>query len=286
MLLIVGSLVVLVCVFGGFTLDDGRLAVLWQPFEAVMIIGAAIGAFIIANPKPVLKGAAKAIGIALRGPRYNKDSYLQLLSLLYTIFRLARTKGMVVLEQHVENPNESTLFGQFPEIQKDEHVMVFLCDYLRLLTLGTENPHEIEPLIDEDIDTHHAEQQRLANAFQTSSEGLPALGIVAAVLGVIKTMGSINQPPVVLGHLIGGALVGTFLGVFLAYGFVGPIAAALRQTFDAEHKYLQCIKSGLLAHMQGYPPAVAVEFARKALMSEVRPTFYEVEEATNSVQAV
>jgi chemotaxis protein MotA len=193
---------------------------------------------------------------------------------------------MIALEQHVENPTESKLFQQFPNFGKNKEAMVFLCDYLRLLTMGTENPHEVETLMDEEIETHHHEHEQVVSAVQNIADGLPALGIVAAVLGVIKTMGSITEPPEILGKLIGGALVGTFLGVLLAYGMVGPMGNALKATFDAEGKYLQCIKAGLLAHLQGYAPAIAVEFARKALLSDVRPTFYEVEEATSKVVAV
>ncbi|HYM30167.1 MAG TPA: flagellar motor stator protein MotA [Candidatus Cybelea sp.] len=284
MFLIVGALIVIISVFGGYTAAEGHIAVLWQPFEAVIIVGAAIGAFVIGNPKSVLKSAGKAIGVAMKGSRYNKTSYLELLSLLYTIFKLAKTKGMLALEQHVENPGESTLFQQFPNVFKDHHVLTFLCDYLRLMTLGTENAHEVESLLDEEMETHHKEHEQIASAFQGAADGLPALGIVAAVLGVIKTMGAITEPPEVLGHLIGGALVGTFLGVFLAYGFVAPIASSIKNTYEAEQKFLQCIRAGLLAHLQGYAPAVSVEFARKALLSDVRPTFYEVEEATNNVQ--
>jgi len=178
------------------------------------------------------------------------------------------------------------LFQQFPRFCEDEVALTFLCDYLRLLTLGTENSHEMEALMDEEIETHHHEHEQVAGAVQSMADGLPALGIVAAVLGVIHTMGSITEPPEVLGKLIGGALVGTFLGVLLSYGFVGPMGGALKATFEAEGKYLQCIKSGMLAYLQGYAPAVAVEFARKALLSTVRPSFYEVEEATSKLQPV
>jgi chemotaxis protein MotA len=285
MFLIVGALIVIISVFGGYTAAEGHIAVLWQPFEAVIIVGAAIGAFVIGNPKSVLKSAGKAIGVAMKGSRYNKTSYLELLSLLYTIFKLAKTKGMLALEQHVENPGESSLFQQFPNVFKDHHVLTFLCDYLRLMTLGTENAHEVESLLDEEMETHHKEHEQIASAFQGAADGLPALGIVAAVLGVIKTMGAITEPPEVLGHLIGGALVGTFLGVFLAYGFVAPIASSIKNTYEAEQKFLQCIRAGLLAHLQGYAPAVSVEFARKALLSDVRPTFYEVEEAVEALPA-
>ncbi len=183
------------------------------------------------------------------------------------------------LEQHVEKPDDSTLFAQYPRFNADHHAVVFLCDYLRLLTLGTDNHHEMENLMDDEIETHHEEQQAVVGAIQTIADGLPALGIVAAVLGVIHTMGSITEPPEVLGHLIGGALVGTFCGVLFAYGFVGPIASAVKARADADVRYFICIKSGILAYMQGYAPAVAVEFARKALNSDVRPSFYEVETA-------
>lgn len=286
MYLIIGAVTVLVCVFGGYMAMGGHLIVLFQPFELVIIGGAAAGAFIISNPKWVLKGLGGALKKAMKGSQYSKDHYLELLSLLYSIFKLAKTKGMLALEKHVESPHESALFQQFPEFCKDHHALTFLCDYLRLLTLGSENAHEMETLMDQEIETHHQEQHLLVTSVSNVADALPALGIVAAVLGVIKTMGAISEPPEVLGKLIGGALVGTFLGVLLAYGFVGPIAAALKAAFEAESKYLQCIKAGLLAHMQGYAPAVSVEFARKALMTEVRPTFYEVEETTNNLKPV
>jgi len=286
MFLIIGSVVVLACVFGGYMAGGGHMIVLFQPFEVLIIVGAATGAFIIANSPAVLKKTFASVLGLLKGPRYNKASYVELLSLLYQIFKLSKTKGMLALEGHVEKPEESTLFAQFPNFAKDHHAMVFLCDYLRMLTLGTDNSHEVESIIDEELETHHKEQHVISDAVQTMADGMPALGIVAAVLGVIHTMGSITEPPEVLGHLIGGALVGTFMGVLLSYGFVAPTATALKNRFDAEAKYLQCIRSGLLAHMQGYPPAVSVEFARKALLSEVRPTFYEVEEAVQALPAV
>jgi chemotaxis protein MotA len=257
-----------------------------QPFELVIIGGAAVGAFIIATPLPVIKRVGGALGQLLKGSPYSKEAYLELLSLLYTVFKLAKSKGMLVLEQHVEKPEESTLWPKFPIFAADHYAMTFLCDYLRLLTLGTDNAHEMEALIDEEIETHHAEKNQIASALQNMADGMPALGIVAAVLGVIKTMGAISEPPEVLGKLIGAALVGTFLGVFLSYGFIGPIASALKARYDAEVKYLLCIKAGLLAYLQGYAPAVAVEFARKALLSNVRPTFYEVEEAVAALPPV
>jgi len=286
MLVIVGAVIVLGSVLGGYVALGGHIAVLIQPFEVVIICGAAIGAFIISNPKAVLSKTISAIASTLKGSKYDKQAYLELLGLQYTLFKLGRSKGPLALEQHLENPEESSVFQAFPRIAADHHAMTFITDYLRLLTLGTDNPHELESLIDEEIETHHHEQSKISTAVQEVADGLPALGIVAAVLGVIKTMGAITEPPEVLGKLIGGALVGTFLGVLLAYGFVGPLAASLKALYDSETKYYMCIKAGLVAYLQGYAPAVCVEFARKALYSSVRPTFYEVEEATEAAPKV
>lgn len=286
MFVIIGAVLVIVSVIGGYTAMGGHLLVLVQPFEGVIIVGSAVGAFIIGNPPFVVKRTIKAVLGLIKGSPYKKESYIELLSLLYQIFKLAKTKGMLALESHVEHPEESSLFQQFPNFAKNHHALVFLCDYLRMLTLGTDNPHEMETLIDEELETHHHEQAQISSAIQTMADGMPALGIVAAVLGVIKTMGSITEPPEVLGHLIGGALVGTFLGVFLSYGFIAPLAVACKGVHDSEAKYLQCIKAGILAHLQGNPPAVSVEFARKALLENVRPTFYEVEEAVQALPPV
>ncbi|HCX69083.1 flagellar motor stator protein MotA [Parvibaculum sp.] len=284
MRLIVGILLVLVSVFGGYAAMGAHLEVLWQPFEGVIILGAAMGAFVIANPPAVLKSIGSLFGTLFRGPRYDKTAYLELLGLQYTLFKLAKSKGNLALEAHVENPSDSTIFSQFPKFSGDHHAVEFMCDYLRMITLGTENAHELEALMDEELETHHQERERIVGAVQALADGTPALGIVAAVLGVIKTMGSIDQPPEVLGHLIGGALVGTFLGVFVAYGFFAPMAQSLRNIYEAESKYYLSMKAGLLAHMAGYAPAVSIEFARKALMSDVRPTFIEVEQSTAALQ--
>ena len=283
MFFIVGFVIVVACVVGGYMGSGGHLGVLWVPMEYVIIFGAAIGSFIIANPKPVLTGTAKAIGPLLKGPRYNQASYLELLGVLYAVFRLAKTKGDLALETHVEKPDESPLFQQFPDFSKDHHAVEFLCDYLRLLTLGTSNAHEIEAVIDSELDVHHEEMHAVASAVQTTADALPALGIVAAVLGVIHTMGSITEPPEVLGHLIGGALVGTFFGIFVSYGFAAPIANSIGESFASDSRYLSCIRTGLIAHMQGYAPQVSVEFARKSLGSNVRPTFTQVEEMTQNI---
>ena len=285
MFFIVGSVVVAASVIGGYVLNGGHLVVLFQPFEMLIIVGAAVGAFITSNRKPVLSATASSVMGLLKPERYDKDAYLELLSLLYSIFKLAKTKGALALEQHVENPGESALLERFPKFNSDHHAVVFVCDYLRLLTLGTDNHHEMETLMDEDIETAHEEHTAVVTAVQSMADGLPALGIVAAVLGVIHTMGSITEPPAVLGHLIGGALVGTFTGVLLSYGFVAPIGAAIKNRGDAEQRYFLCIKAAILAYMQGYAPSVAVEFARKSLNTDVRPTFYEVEEAVEALPA-
>jgi chemotaxis protein MotA len=282
MFFIIGVVVVFGSVIGGYMGAGGHLDVLWQPFEGVIIFGAGIGAYIISNPKTVLGGTAKVIGPLMRGSKYSKNNFLELLGVLYALSKLAKAKGDLALEVHVEKPEESPIFQQFPTFVKDHHAVEFLCDYLRLLTLGTSNSHELEAVMDEELEIHHSEQHAISGALQTLADSFPALGIVAAVLGVIHTMGSITEPPEVLGHLIGGALVGTFLGILISYGLAAPIAKSVEQTFDAESRYLQCAKLGIIAHMQGYAPQVSVEFARKALNSSVRPTFTEVEEMIQS----
>lgn len=280
MRMIVGIVVILVCVFGGFIAIGGKLDVLIQPFEAVIILGAAAGAFVIGNTGPILKQTLTVFATLFRGPRYNKAAYVELLGLQFSLFKLIQSKGILAVEEHIEAPAASPLFQQFPTFASNHHAVEFMCDYLRMVTLGSRVAHEMEALMDEEIETHHQESERLINAIQSLADGTPALGIVAAVLGVIKTMGSISEPPAVLGHMIGGALVGTFLGVFVAYGFFGPMAQSLRNIFQAESKYFLSMKVGLLAHISGYSPAIAIEFARKALMSEVRPSFAEVDAAT------
>ncbi|NNE83161.1 MAG: flagellar motor stator protein MotA [Alphaproteobacteria bacterium] len=283
MFVIIGWVIVTVSVLGGYVAMGGKLIVLFQPFELVIIGGAGVGAFVAGNPKWVIKASGKAVKTALKGPANSKDDYLELLSMMYATFKLAKTKGNLELEQHIENPEESTLFSNFPGFLADHHAVEFFCDYLRLVTLGTEKAHELEALMDEEIEVHHHQDETVAGAMQSMADGFPALGIVAAVLGIIKTMGSITEPPEILGKLIGGALVGTFLGILLAYGFVAPLATSIKGAQEANSKYIICLKAGILAHVQGYAPAVSVEFARKALMSGERPSFAELEEATSAV---
>jgi chemotaxis protein MotA len=285
MRLIVGILIVIGCVVGGYLGVGGHLYVLWQPFEFVIILGAAVGAFVIGNTGAVLKQTLGVFGTLFKGPKYNKAAYVELLGMQFSLYKLVQSKGILALEQHIENPEESTLFARFPTFAKNHHAVEFVCDYLRMVTLGSNNVHEMEALMDEELETHHQENERVVNAIQALADGTPALGIVAAVLGVIHTMGAISEPPEVLGHMIGGALVGTFFGVFVAYGFFGPFAQSLRNIYEAEDKYFLSLKVGLLAHISGQVPVMAIEFARKALMSEDRPSFAEIDEATANLPA-
>ncbi len=282
---IIGIITVIVCTLASYAIMGGHLEVLWQPFEGVIILGSGIGAYVISNPPAVLKRTLKQLPLIFNKPKYNKQTYVDALSLLYQVFKLAKTKGMLALESHIENPHDSSIFQAFPNIQADHHVVEFLCDYLRLVTLGSDKPYELETLMDQEIEVHHHEEIAVADAIQTMADGLPALGIVAAVLGVIKTMGAIAEPPEVLGHMIGGALVGTFLGVWLSYGYVGPVAAHLRGIITLNSKLYAVVKVGLLAHLSGYAPSISVEYARKAIDPELRPTFLEMEEATAALPA-
>lgn len=282
MLFIVGFLVVVGCVLGGYSVH-GDLAVLWQPIEFVIIFGGAFGAFLISNPKTVVTGSLKALGLVIKGPKYNQAAYEELLGVLFSVFKLAKTKGDLALEAHVESPDTSPLFMNFPTFLNDHHTVEFLCDYLRVLTLGASNPHEVEAIMEAELDIHHHEDAAVSGAILTMGDAMPALGIVAAVLGVIVTMGSITEPPEVLGGLIGAALVGTFAGILLSYGFVTPMGKSIESTHAADAYYMNCIKTALIAHMQGYAPQISVEFARKSLASEVRPSFSEVEEMLDNL---
>ncbi len=284
MFFLIGLVIVIGSILGGY-MPHGDIRVLWQPLEVLIIMGAAIGGFIIANPKTVLLGTVKQITRVLKVAPHKKDHYIELLTMLYAIFRLANSKGALALEPHIENPEESTLFAQYPGFAGNHHAVEFLCDTLRLITMGSDNPHELEAMMDEDIEVLKHESESVAHAITTMADGLPAFGIVAAVLGVIVTMGSISEPPEVLGALIGGALVGTFLGVLMAYGIVGPMGQYLESYAEAEIKYFHCLKAAILAHVQGHAPAISIEYARKGLFAHERPSFYDVEEAVANVQA-
>lgn len=281
---IIGLIGVIVCTMGGYALNGGHLGVLWQPFEVLIIFGSAFMAFLTANSMHTVKQTFSDMGKIFKKDVYSKAEYLELFSVLFTVFKTARAKGWLALEAHIEKPHESDLFNKFPAFSHDHHAVTFLCDYLRLISLGAEKPHEIEALMDQEIETQKEARGHPAHAVQTMADGMPALGIVAAVLGVIHTMGSISEPPEVLGHLIGGALVGTFLGVWIAYGFLAPIASAIKERGDIELKYYACMKTCILAFLQGAAPQVAIEFGRKILAHDVQPTFIEVEQATQEIK--
>lgn len=286
MFFFVGVAVVFICVFGGYALNDGHIPVLWQPFEFLIILGAAAGAFIIGNPKVVLSSIGGHMTKLWKGPKYNKASFVELLVMMSVVFKMAKTKGAMALEAHVENPEDSTLFQQFPGFLHDHHAVEFFCDFFRMLIMGADNPHEMESLMEARIDVHHHEEQEISSAVQNVADGMPALGIVAAVLGVIHTMGSITEPPEVLGHLIGGALVGTFFGVWMSYGFIAPIAQQLKAISDQDVRYLMCIKGGIIAYMQGYAPIMAIESARMVLQAHNQPSFADLEAAIENAPAV
>ena len=279
MKVIIGFITVLGCTLGGYVAMGGHLEVLVQPFEVVIICGSAVGAFITANPKSVLKGVMPGIKRAFKGPKYKKEHYIELLSVLFLVLKTIRSKGILKLESDIENPHDSELFKKFPLFQHDHHATDFLCDYLRMISLGSENASVMEDLMVRELEIHHQEQHQVAHAMQNVADGMPALGIVAAVLGVIKTMGAISEPPEVLGHLIGGALVGTFLGVWIAYGYCAPLASMMGSTFDQDGSYMEAIKAALIAHLQGNAPAISIEFARKVLPSHLKPSFSEIEQS-------
>ena len=279
MFVIVGWVVALACIFGVFIAHGGNIHVILHalPFEMITILGAAGGAFLANNQMKVVKSAMKGVGACFKGSKFSKARYMELLSLLYDILQKARKEGLMSIEKDVEDPHSSALFQKYAIVGNDHHVVEFVTDYLRMMVSGNLNAHEIESLMDSEIDTHHNEEHAAVAAIARLAGGLPAFGIVAAVLGVVNTMGSVGQPPAVLGGMIGSALVGTFLGILLAYGFVEPLGGLLEQKVEDAGKELQCIKTTLLASMQGYAPQVAIEFGRKVLYSLDRPTFIELE---------
>ncbi len=278
MLLIVGYIVVLGCVFGGFLMSGGHLAALWQPNELVIIGGAALGAFIASNGSKQIKATLKAVPTALKGSKYTKALYLELMSMLSEVLMKVRKEGLMSIEGDVESPEQSPIFSKYSAIMADHHVMEFITDYLRLMVSGNMDAFQIENLMDNEIETHHQEGHIPVHSVSKVADGLPAFGIVAAVMGVVHTMESVHLPPAELGMLVAAALVGTFLGILLAYGFVAPIASALEQKLDESSKMLECVKVTLLASLNGYAPQLAVEFGRKVLYSTERPTFMELEE--------
>lgn len=278
MLVIVGWVIVTLSVFGGFVLAGGHLAALLQPVELLMIGGAAVGSFFVGNNSKTIKAVFKAVPTLFKGSKYTKESYMELMALLYELLGKVRKEGLMSIEGDVENPHESPVFAKYPKVLADHHVIEFMTDYLRIMVSGNLNAMEIENLMDVEIETHHHEAMVPSHVIFELGQAMPAFGIVAAVMGVVHTMSSVgsvsNQE---LGILIAHALVGTFLGILLAYGFVGPLGSLLGQKADEGTKMLQTIKVTLLANLNGYAPVMAVEFGRKALYSSERPGFEELE---------
>jgi chemotaxis protein MotA len=276
-LVIVGYLIVIASVFGGYLLVGGHLASLLQPVELLMIGGAGIGAFVVGNSTKAIKATLKALPSTLKGSGYTKAMYMDLMALLYDILAKVRKEGLMTIESDVEEPEKSPLFSKYPSIVGNHHVLEFITDYLRLMVGGNLNTFEIENLMDNEIETHHAEGEVPVHVIQRLGDAMPAFGIVAAVMGVVHTMASVGLPPAELGILIANALVGTFLGILLAYGFISPLGSLLEQKLSEATKMLECIKVTILASLNGYSPALSVEFGRKVLFSTERPSFAELE---------
>jgi chemotaxis protein MotA len=277
MLLLVGYVIVLLASIGTYSLH-GSLGALWVPLEYVAIFGMTVGYLVASNGTRSLKAVLGAIPSVLKGSPYNKALYMDLLALLFELLAKVRKEGLMSIESDVENPAASPIFSKYPSVMKDHHAVEFITDYLRMMVGGNLNAFEIENLMDIEIETHHKEAHFPAHMVQTVAGAVPAIGIIVAVMGVINVMGSVGEPPAVLGKMIGGALVGTFLGILLAYGFIEPIANQLNQKCEEGSKIYHVIKAVLLASMNGYAPQVAIEFGRKVLNSGDRPSFIELEE--------
>ena len=286
MLTIGGLGFLLACVFGSYIMSGGSLKPLIEamPFELLTIGGAALGTFIMSNSIHDVKHTLGAFKKVLKGASFHKSDYVELLSLLYFFTRLASTKGAMALEAHIEKPEESAAFQKFPKIKANHHATHLICDYLRMVGMNADDPHQIEDVMARELKKTLHEELHPSHAIQSMADALPALGIVAAVLGVIKTMSHINEPPAVLGAMIGGALVGTFLGVLLAYGMAGPVAARMKGIVEEEAKYMEVIRAVLVTHLHGNAPQVSVETGRKMAPNEHMPSFQELEAAVQAVQ--
>jgi chemotaxis protein MotA len=288
MLQIGGLVVLFACVFGGFLLSGGSLESVIEaaPHELLTILGAALAALLIGGSLYSLKKMGGDFGKILSGPKWKPNDYRDLLCLLFLLTKTMKTKGLIALEAHIEKPAESSIFSRYPRITQDHFALPFICDTLRMMTMSLEDPIQVETAMEKQLEKHHHEALRTADALQTMADGLPALGIVAAVLGVIKTMGAISEPPEVLGRMIGSALVGTFMGVFLAYGIVGPISVRVRAIVDEEALFYHVIRDILVAHLHGNAAQVSVEIGRGSVPTESQPNFQELEEMINNIPKV
>jgi chemotaxis protein MotA len=277
MFVIIGFIVVIGSVFGGFVLEGGPLKVIVQPVEFMIIGGAALGAMLISAPQKLLKKMIARLLGSFKGGGANKQLYMDLLKLMYEIFQVTRKDGLIALESHIEHPENSKIFIKYPNITKEHHIISFMTDTFRLIVLGGIAPHDIENLMDLDIETHHGEEMKPGMLLQKIGDSMPGLGIVAAVLGIVITMQAIDGPPAEIGHKVAVALVGTFLGIFLSYGFIQPLATNLDLAAEEESKIYEAIKSGIISLAKGFNPIVSVEFARRSIPSDYRPTFQEME---------
>ncbi len=275
---ILGLVITIASIVVGYLASGGAMGALWQPFEILIILGGAIGAFIVAFPAKVVIGTLKGIFALLKGQKYKKETYMELLGLMFNLFSKARKEGLMALEADIEEPHDSEIFKAATKINGNHHLIDFICDYLRLMVGGNMNAFELESLMDLELETHHHEVEAPSHALQNMADGLPAFGIVAAVMGVVITMGYISEPPEVLGHHVGAALVGTFMGILMGYGFAGPMAASMGEQAKEEGLIFGCAKTCIIATLNGYTPQIAVEFGRKALTSDLRPSFIELEE--------
>jgi chemotaxis protein MotA len=284
---IIGIVVLFACVFGSFIMSGGNIAVVLGalPFEPLTIGGAGIAALLSANSIPVLKAVGAGMGKVFKGAKWKASDYRDLLSLLFLLTKTMKSKGVIALESHIETPNESSIFSRYPRIMKDHFAVDFICDTLRMMTMNLEDPHQVEDAMEAQLEKHHHEALEAPHALTSLADALPALGIVAAVLGVIKTMGAITEPPAVLGEMIGSALVGTFLGVFLAYGLVGPWSARMAAVIEEDGAFYKIIQSVLVAHLHGNAAQISVEIGRGSVPSGAQPSFLELEEALAAIPA-
>jgi chemotaxis protein MotA len=282
---IIGLVVLFGAVFGSYIMSGGKLPVILEaaPHEIMAIAGAGIAAFLIGNSMTVIKATGGGLGKAFKGPKWKATDYRDLLSLLFLLTKTMKSKGVIALESHIEKPADSSIFSRYPKITKDHFAVDFICDTLRMMTMNLEDPHQVEDAMEKQLEKHHHEALAPAGALQQMADALPALGIVAAVLGVIKTMGSITEPPEVLGGMIGGALVGTFLGVFMAYGIVGPLATRLNAVIEEEAAFYRIIQAVLVAHLHGNAAQISVEIGRGNVPSTAQPSFLELEEALGAI---
>ena len=282
---IIGLVLLFGLVFGSFIISGGNLNVIIAalPHELMCIGGAGVASFLIANSMPVIKGTGAGLGKVFKGPKWKPSDYRDLLSLLFLLTKTMKSKGVIALESHIENPTESTIFTRFPTVMKDHFAVDFICDTLRMMTMNLEDPHQVEDAMEKQLEKHHHEAQAPSHALQSLADALPALGIVAAVLGVIKTMGAITEPPEILGEMIGSALVGTFMGVFLAYGMVGPMATRMKEVIDEDGAFYRIIQSVLVAHLHGNAAQISVEIGRGNVPSGAQPSFLELEEALSNI---